>query len=133
MNGMTQTLRQLAAELRDSNDGVATLAGVDQSFFDKITPLEGLIDIQDDLRSIADAISGCASTIEANWPPALFDLSRARVNGRPIRSLEIFEEEDYWRWRIVDDRGVEFVDGGNHMLRSECGESLSAALEYASS
>ncbi len=131
MAGMVSTLRQLHVELREIVQAITTLASVDVSFFNKITPLEALEDLRCDLESIGDAVSGCASTAEAHcWPPAVFDLSRARVNGRPIRSLEIFEEAGYWRWRIVDDRGEVYVDGGNFMLREDCGADLSGVIDY---
>ena len=59
----------------------------------------------------------------------------ARVNGRPVASAEIFPEQspqgEFWRWRIVDVRGREYLDGGNFVSREQALADLATAFDPA--
>lgn len=45
-----------------------------------------------------------------------------------IVSACIFYEAGYWRWRVLDSLGNEYVDGGNFATREAAQASLEAAL-----
>lgn len=64
-----------------------------------------------------------ASTLES------LNLLGKTVHGRPVAHAELFEENGFWRWRIVDARGIEYVDGGNFHTREAAAESLNQAFD----
>lgn len=51
------------------------------------------------------------------------------INGRAIRSAKVFESDGVWRWRIVDDRGAEYLDGGNYRSREQAERGLDTAYD----
>ena len=53
----------------------------------------------------------------------------ATINGRTVRSAKVFEADGLWRWRIVDDRGIEYFDGGNYRYREQAEAGLDAAYD----
>lgn len=55
--------------------------------------------------------------------------SAETVNRRAIADVVLFEEGDYWRWRIVDVDGRVYVDGGNFRTREAALEDLQRAYD----
>lgn len=53
------------------------------------------------------------------------------VNRRAVVSADLFAEGGYWRWRIVDVRGREYLDGGNFVSREEALADLATAFDPA--
>lgn len=53
------------------------------------------------------------------------------INGRSVIRAEQFEENGFWRWRIVDSRDFEFLDGGNFQTREAAAENLNQAFDPA--
>jgi hypothetical protein len=51
------------------------------------------------------------------------------VNGRDAVNAEVFAEGGYWRWRITDNCGVEFLDGANYRTREQAAAGLVDALD----
>jgi hypothetical protein len=46
---------------------------------------------------------------------------------RPIKSAKTFREGGYYRWRIIDSHGREYLDGGNYTTREQAYKGLRAA------
>lgn len=51
------------------------------------------------------------------------------VNRRAVADVELFEEGDFWHWRIVDALGRDYVDGGNHRTRESALADLQGAFD----
>lgn len=51
------------------------------------------------------------------------------VNGKQVKTARVFAEGDYWRWRIVDVRGIECLDGGNYRSREAAERGLEDAYD----
>lgn len=51
------------------------------------------------------------------------------INGRKIIRTKVFEEGGQWRWRIIDDRGAEFLDGGNYNSKDAAERGLDGAFD----
>lgn len=51
------------------------------------------------------------------------------INGRKIIRTKVFEEGGQWRWRIIDDRGAEFLDGGNYNSKEAAERGLDGAFD----
>ena len=131
-----RTLRILANEILLLAESVGA---------DPLTPeqREGIqIDLAEILQSIKrcgdELIDGCDHPLPlpgcgGGRPdyalPEIAVLGRATVNGIPVKTLELFEETGYWRWRIVAINGREYVDGGNFISRIDAGRSLIASLD----
>jgi hypothetical protein len=51
------------------------------------------------------------------------------VNGRAVRSAKVFESDGLWHWRIIDEGGAEYLDGGNYRSREQADAGLDAAFD----
>jgi hypothetical protein len=51
------------------------------------------------------------------------------INGRAIRSAKVFESDGLWRWRILDEHGTEYLDGGNYRSREQAEAGLDTAYD----
>lgn len=56
--------------------------------------------------------------------------SQHTINGVPVTRTRIFSSGGFWRWKIVDAHGTEFVDGGNYLRREAAETGLAAALGH---
>ena len=48
--------------------------------------------------------------------------------GSKYVKAEIFAEGDFWRWRLTDGSGVEYLDGGNYHSEQQARDGLASAL-----
>lgn len=55
------------------------------------------------------------------------------VNGIKVKSARVYEEDGLWRWRIVDKRDTEYVDGGNHRTRDAAERGMETAFDQPTS
>lgn len=60
--------------------------------------------------------------------PEILVLGACRVNGRQVKSLELYQENQFWRWQIIDCDGREFLDGGNYVRRTDAARRMITAL-----
>lgn len=124
-------LRQIASTLQEIAENIELLGEVDASFWAEIKPTEMLGDLAGDLRSLAGRVEAARQRIAHERP--LLDPDRARANGRPVRSLELFtethKEGEFWRWRMVDCDGREYMDGGNFRRGVDAARSLVEAAQ----
>ena len=73
---------------------------------------------------------GLSSEIEAQDVLNIKALVDGRtVNGRDATNAEIFEENNFWRWRITDSNGAEYLDGGNYRTREQAAAGLVNAFD----
>lgn len=124
-------LRQIASTLSEVAENIELLGEVDASFWAEIKPTEMLGDLAGDLRSLAGRVESVQQRLAHEQP--LLDPDRARANGRPVRSLELFteihKEGEFWRWRMVDCDGREYLDGGNFRRGVDAARSLLEAAQ----
>lgn len=124
-------LRQIASTLSEVAENVELLGGVDASFWAEIKPTEMLGDLAGDLRSLAGRVESVQQRLAHEQ--TLLDPDQARANGRPVRSMELFREAhkqgEFWRWRIVDCDGREYMDGGDFRSGVDAARSLLEAAQ----
>lgn len=51
------------------------------------------------------------------------------INGQQVKSAKVFTEGCQWRWRILDVRGAEYLDGGNYASREAAERGLDDAYD----
>lgn len=51
------------------------------------------------------------------------------INGRKVHAAKVFAEGDFWRWRIVDIGGTEYLDGGNYLTQEAAERGLDDAFD----
>ena len=123
-------LRQIASTLSEIAENIELLRGVDASFWADIKPTEMLGDLAIDLRSLAARVESVEQIAHAQ---PMLDPDRARANGRPVRSMELLtethKEGEFWRWRMVDCDGREYMDGGNFRRGIDAARSLLEAAQ----
>ena len=124
-------LRQIASTLSEIAENIELLGEVDASFWAEIKPTEMLGDLAGDLRSLAARTESICQRLAHDQP--LLDPDLARANGRPVRSMELFtethKEGEFWRWRMVDCDGREYMDGGNFRHGVDAARSLLEAAQ----
>lgn len=75
-------------------------------------------------------------SVPAEIAPAVKEIARVYRESQSgqsqparVKQSQVYEENGYWRWRIVDSRAREFVDGGNFSSQEDAANSLREALD----
>jgi hypothetical protein len=131
-NANVRALEQVCESLSESARAAATLGHIEPEMLDSLSHAEVLVDLADDLtRQVAALREIIAAMVRRPYAaPELIEIGKARINGRPVAHLELFEESGFWRWCIVDANGREYFDGGNYQRREDAARGLIDALDH---
>jgi hypothetical protein len=132
MSAHVHALEQVCESLTSTARAAETLGRIEPEMLDSLSHAEALVDLADDLTRQVSALREIVAAMDRRpyVAPELIELGKATVNGRPVAHLELFEENGFWRWCIVDDRGREYVDGGNYRRREDAARGLIDALDH---